>query len=196
MNACECGNVNLIYDYRDGLVICPSCGLVVTKIIDNTPTFPRHPQRSVRTPYSVVKDVKNLLRRYVSNKTLYKHAVKIAKRIEKCGLLVDYDKFIKNGGRMIKTFYYKYNDEIYRNIDEKKIHTYVQAGMIMLMKHRADLLCRTERGKLALAFIVGYKHLVGDYPKPSFVTQTFRIAQTTYRRIMEQVTEVFQTLNK
>lgn len=172
-----CGNP-LVWDYRDGFVVCSGCGLVVENIIEEArggfegeeelPARRRRPvKRVVSENYSV-------------NMRLYKMAEKRVRN--KPWLTVDYDAVLSTK-RFVKTIMSKASIEAVENIEANGYWEDVRNGLKLIEELNPALLSRSERGKYALAYMLSVKVRTGKTPGPEDVARVFNISGTNYRRL-------------
>ncbi|MEM4431559.1 MAG: TFIIB-type zinc ribbon-containing protein [Desulfurococcaceae archaeon] len=183
MDKCpSCGSL-LVWLYGDGVIVCSGCGVVVDRIIDYSPVYADENEEinrllrlRNRPRYNSVEH------RVIRKRKLYNAA---EKRIRgKYWLVVDYDKFLTTG-RFINTIKHRASIEAERNVEKLGLSSIIEEGLSILRKRDPSLLCRSGRGKLALAYIAAKLVKEGFPPPEEEVMKIFNISSTSYKRLLD-----------
>jgi len=170
-----CGSEELVWDYKNGVVVCSSCGCIVDTIYVSQPRTSSRggSSRAVEKPYRLQRALK-------------KSIVKEAKRrfeLEKRGYI-----FVNGRAVHLRSLAALKNTEL--NSDVKKL---VDEGLKVLQQV-APSLSRTIRSRLALAYAVA-KMFRGSAPSIAELMQLFSVGRTTASRIIREAKEIAQQAN-
>ncbi|NAZ27464.1 MAG: TFIIB-type zinc ribbon-containing protein [Thermogladius sp.] len=177
MDKCPVCGSSLIWVYEEGVVVCSSCGLVVDRVFDYTPTFSLSEEKPKRRPAGV----KGLDKRaYKIKLKLYSRAYKISR--ERPWMVVDTDKVLETG-RLVHTVKSKASLLAEENIEREGVRDYVEKGLEIISRENPALLARSLRGRYALAYMVAYASLSGEMPPEDFVVKVFNISSTSFKRL-------------
>ncbi len=187
-NECPICGGPLVWDYREGEVICSSCGYVVDRIYDYGPPredeeeqiwreikIRKNPRRNPTTP------------RYRLHMKLYHRAYSYVKN--KPWLEIDYERVFETG-KMINTIKSRATIDAERKISDKNLWKQIDEGIKFIEKTYPVALARSGRGKYALAYIVTTYLKTGSYPPVKEVVDTFNISETSYRRLIKIAREI------
>ncbi len=180
----ECGSTSILWDYKNGSVICGNCGLVIDNIYDYT-----HRSREQNDYYSykprLISDYQRITKRNRRYKNMYnrlKMLKPIISRRLKRYLVID-EKALKeylNGLRPhVKIF--KYHKEIQIPIETKII-------IEKIINKDPVLTSRTDRAKIALALIILDMLNNGKPDIRKIAKETF-ISVTHVRRLTKLIEE-------
>jgi len=173
----SCGSP-LVWDYREGIVVCSKCGLVVEGILEDTvASFEKEPEPPSRRRRHARKIVSE---NYSLNMRLFKMAEK--KIRNRPWLIVDYDAVLSSK-RFVKTIKSKASIEAVENIEANGYWDDVRNGLTLIEKLNPALLSRSERSKYALAYMLSVRVKTGKTPGPEEITKVFNISDTNYRRL-------------
>lgn len=175
----------LVWDYFRGEVICSSTGEIVDKIYEyrdldsnkysneeNTSSFKKSSSRKTLGD-------KDLLKKYKEDLALYNKALRFIRN--KPWLTFDFEKLVTTR-RFINTLYSKNTVKTLNNVSRMGLLTVLKKIISLIGEIEPSAICRTERTKLALAYIV-FKSIMREEVDPKEVTSTFNISMTTYRRL-------------
>lgn len=183
MDKCPSCGSPLVWLYMEGVVVCSGCGVVVDKIMDYSPVYSDENEELNRLLRLRGKPRYNHVERRVSRgRRLYRAA---EKRIRgRYWLVMDYDKFLATG-RFINTIKHRASLEAERNVETLGLSRVVEEGISIIKKRDPSLLCRSGRGRMALAYIVAKLAREGAPPSEEEVTRIFNISPTSYKRLLD-----------
>jgi uncharacterized Zn finger protein (UPF0148 family) len=168
-----CGSEELVWDYKNGAVVCSSCGCIVDTIYVSQPRASGRGGSSRAVPYRLQRALK-------------KSIVKEAKRrfeLEKRGYI-----FVNGRAVHLRSLAAMKNTEL--NSDVKRL---VDEGLKVLQQV-APAMSRTIRSRLALAYAVA-KLLRGEEASLNELRALFSIGRTTAVRIVKEAEEMLQQFN-
>jgi uncharacterized Zn finger protein (UPF0148 family) len=170
-----CGSEELVWDYKNGAVVCSSCGCIVDTIYVSQPRASGRggSSRAVEKPYRFEKR----LRREAVREALKRF------ELEKRGYV-----FVNGRAVHLRSLAALKNTEL--NSDVKRL---VDEGLKVLQQV-APSLSRTIRSRLALAYAVA-KMLRGSAPSIAELMQLFSVGRTTASRVIREAEEILQQFN-
>lgn len=183
MNKCPYCSSPLVWVDQEGLIVCSGCGVVIDRIVDYSPVYS-----------DTNEEINQMLRlrgrprfnhveyRVTRGRKLYRAA---RKRIKgKYWLIVDYDKLLESG-KFIGTIKHKATVEAEINVERLGLKQLVEEGLVLLKNRDPTLLCRSGRGRLALAYMTAKLVHEGVFPPEEEVIKIFNISSTSYKRLMD-----------
>ncbi|WP_440060154.1 TFIIB-type zinc ribbon-containing protein [Thermogladius sp. 4427co] len=178
MEKCPVCGGSLVWDYREGVIVCGSCGLVVDRIYEYgyKQKYSDEPGTRRNTRVRSIIDK----RAYNTRLKLYKRIYKIVR--EKPWMTIDADRVLETG-RFVNTIKSKASILAEENIVENGLKELVEKGLEIIKSENPALLARSFRGRYALAYMVAYAKTTGDIPPEDFIVKTFNISSTSYKRL-------------
>ncbi len=186
MNKCpECGSTSILWDYKNGIIVCSNCGLVIDNVYDYTVYYNQdqnnHGTRKIRL-ISEYQYIKMKSRRYRDIHNRLKILEPLISRKLKRYLTID-EKALKeylNGLRPhVKIF--KYHKEIQASIEAKIL-------IEKVINKDPVLTSRTDRAKIALALII-LDILSNGKPDIYKIARKTSISVTHVRRLLKLLEE-------
>ncbi|WFO75720.1 TFIIB-type zinc ribbon-containing protein [Desulfurococcaceae archaeon MEX13E-LK6-19] len=175
----NCGGP-LVWDYFRGEVICSTTGEVVDRIYDYSDTRSTNQEDTkITIDTTVINRHKNLLRDYRRNLKMYRKALSLIKN--RPWLQIDFDKVVETG-KFVNTIYSKSTLKALETVDKMGISSILKKIIRFIEEIDPVAVSRTERTKLALAYMV-YKKMKGEPVSPKEVVEYFNISLTTYKRL-------------
>ena len=171
----------IIWDYIRGEVICSSTGEVIDRIYDYGPVHEK--LETIEQRNLLLKNrprVNFIKRRYRKHLRTYIVAERMIK--DKPWLHVDYDKLFETG-KFIHTIRSKSTDRALKNVREKGLEEKLKRIIDLMKEIDPVAVSRTERAKLALAYILLNYIEKNSPPDIGKTVSIFSISHTTYRRL-------------
>ncbi len=171
----------LVWDYMRGEVICTTTGEVVDRIYDYGPVHEKPETIEQRQLLLRSRPRVNIVeKRYRRHLRTYLVAERMIDG--KPWLRIDYDKLFRTG-RFIHTIRSRSTDQALRNVREHGLEDKLRSIIDLLHEIDPVAVSRTERAKLALAYIILNYIVEGHPPDIGETVELFSISHTTYRRL-------------
>lgn len=171
----------IVWDYIRGEVICSSTGEVIDRIYDYGPI--RERLETIEQRNLLLKNrpkTNSIERRYRKHLRTYIVAQKMIK--DKPWLHVDYDKLFETG-KFIHTIRSKSTDQALKNVRRSGLEKKLKEMIDLIREIDPVAVSRTERAKLALAYILLNYIEKNTPPDIGETIAIFNISHTTYRRL-------------
>ena len=171
----------IIWDYIRGEVICSSTGEVIDRIYDYGPVHER--LETIEQRNLLLKNrprVNFIERRYRKHLRTYIVAERMIK--DKPWLHIDYDKLFETG-KFIHTIRSKSTDRALKNVRESGLEEKLKRIVDLMKEIDPAAVSRTERARLALAYILLNYIEKNSPPDIGKTVSIFSISHTTYRRL-------------
>lgn len=186
----------LVWDYFRGEVICSSTGEVIDKIYEyrdlgsNMYSDEENASNFKKTSRKTLGG-KDLVKKYKEDLALYNKALRFIRN--KPWLTFDFDKLITTR-KFINTLYSRNTVKTINNVSKMGLLTILKKIVSLIGEIEPSAICRTERTKLALAYIV-FKNIIREEVDPKEVINTFNISMTTYRRLEKVAKKILSKNN-
>ncbi|MEM4756921.1 MAG: TFIIB-type zinc ribbon-containing protein [Desulfurococcaceae archaeon] len=193
MKCNNCGGA-LIWDYREGIIVCERCGLVFDKIIlDHGDIYGNRDENSQLLTIKRVRQYsKRGLIKYRTMLDLYYKGLRMVK--DKPWLEIDYTKVFEHR-RFVKTIRSIASIKACENIEKRGYWDVIKEGMEIIEKINPAFLNRSDRGKYALAYIFMEKMRTGRFPDKEKVMEIFNISDTNYKRLCSLALKIMNMAN-
>lgn len=171
----------IIWDYDRGEVICSSTGEVIDRIYDYGPIHER--PETIEQRHLLLKNrprINIVERRYRKHLRTYIIAERMIR--DKPWLHVDYDRLFETG-KFIHTIRSRSTDRALKNVKQNGLEKKLKKILDLIKEIDPVAISRTERAKLALAYILLNYIEKNTPPDIGETVSIFNISHTTYRRL-------------